>query len=207
MAEEAKQTKRKRGRPRKKRPVEMTLDVAYAHNEYLERKKRRDEPAKPQRSGKKIVFPRSHEGDILAYAWIGFISNPSKWLADYAEQTNYTPQRNPWTMSPAEQQRAIARVLCPRSRWGELGCGVNFEQDPRTLYTSCVVVLYSANLLNWWTVKYQYFRGAHFVAAQGSVDDLHRTLATGKTGKNVILPVLYYGLPIGDNSEFLVDTE
>lgn len=186
----------------------MTIDAAIAHEEYLERRKAREErmwlgdhhsPDSPQPSPGKIVFPRSHEGDILAHAWVGTIHNPCKWLASYAEEKGFTPRKNPWTMSPAEQQAAVARIVCPKKMWGEYGAAVNFEQDPQTLYTSCVVILYSSNLLNFWTVKYQHFHGAHFYAAQGSVDDLRHKLATGEKGRQVIIPAIEVGLPIGDN--------
>jgi len=195
--------KRGRGRPRKNRPVETaSLDTIIAHNEYLERKAARN--AKKPGEGYKFVWPRSHEGDILAHTWVGTIHNPCKWLANYAAEKGFTPHKNPWTMNPYEQQRAVTRVVCPQKLWATHGCGVNFEQDPNTLYTSCVVVLYSTNLLNFWTVKYQHFYGGHFYAAQGTVDDLHRKLATGEAGRNVILPAMYCGLPIGDNTEFRV---
>lgn len=195
----------RRGRPRKKQPNGMApIDSVIAHNEYIERKTARNAP-KPK-AEYKFEWPRSYANDILAHTWVGTIHNPCKWLANYAEEKGFTPHQNPWTMSPYEQQRAVMRVVCPKSLWDSYGCGVNFEQDPVTMFTSCVIVLYSTNLLNFWTVKYQHFHGGHFYAAQGSVDDLHRKLATGEAGRNVILPVMYCGLPIGDNLEFLVRT-
>ena len=183
----------------------MTLDGVASHNDFLERRKERERRPSPKRY--RFNWPKSHEGDILAHTWVGTIHNPCKWLANNAEQEGFNPRKTPWTMSPAEQQANIAKVLCPPSQWGEYGCAVNFEQDPYTLYTSCVVALYSTNLLNFWTVKYQYFRGAHYYALEKSVDELHQKLITGEAGRNVILPPLYVGLPLGDNLEFRVMEE
>lgn len=203
---EAKPTKRKRGRPRKaKAPAEMTIDAMVSHNEYLERKAKKAKATKG--SGYKIEYPKDYDGNLLAHTWVATIHNPCKWLAEFVELKGFTPKKNPWAMSPAEQQQAIARTLCLGNSLDQFGCAVSYQQDPKTLFTSCITVLYTTGLLNWWTVKLQYFRGAHFVPANGTVDDLHRYLATGDAGRNVILPVFYYGLPIGDNQEWRVEGE
>lgn len=194
---------------RRKNPDQgnMTLDAIISRKEFEARRDARErlqaeafaaQQDEKRRSGN-IEFPRSHEGDILAHCWMGTVHNPCKWLANVANEMGFTPRKNPWTMSPAEQQKAIANVVCPQKIWDKYGVAVNFEQDPQTLFTSCVVVLCSTNLLNFWTVKYQHFHGAHFVAAKGSVASLNQHLANGSRGRVVITPVLYQGLPLIDN--------
>ena len=149
-------------------------------------------------------FPRDYSGDILANTWVGFIHNPQKWLTDCAEIEGFTPKRNPYLMSPREQQEAVANTICRNREAWRSGVAVNFEYGGER-DTLCFVAFHSAWLKSWTTMKYQHFHNAHFEVALGTLEELYWRLENGAQGRTVITPIFYKGIAVRDNTEIMVE--